>query len=83
MPASLLSRRAWCAVASWRMYRRGSPERPFAASSRCVLAFGVAALLYLVTEELLVEANEVTDTPIHTAVFFVGFIAFFLVDILL
>lgn len=48
-----------------------------------LLAFGVAALLYLVTEELLVEAHEVTDTPAQTAMFFVGFIVFFLVDMLL
>lgn len=48
-----------------------------------LLAFGVAALLYLVTEELLVEAHEVTDTPGQTAMFFVGFIVFFLIDMLL
>jgi ZIP family zinc transporter len=48
-----------------------------------LLAFGVAALLYLVTEELLVEAHEVTETPFQTAMFFVGFIALFLVDMLL
>lgn len=48
-----------------------------------LLAFGVAALLYLVTEELLVEAHEVPETPFQTAMFFVGFIALFLVDMLL
>ena len=48
-----------------------------------LLAFGVAALLYLVTEELLVEAHEVTETPFQTAMFFVGFIALFLVDMML
>lgn len=48
-----------------------------------LLAFGVAALLYLVTEELLVEAHEVTETPFQTAMFFVGFIALFLADMLL
>lgn len=45
-----------------------------------VLAFGVAALLYLVTEELLVEAHEVEDTPIQTAMFFLGFIVLFTLD---
>ena len=34
-----------------------------------ILGFGVAALLYLVTEELLVEAHEVEDTPFITAMF--------------
>lgn len=48
-----------------------------------LLAFGVAALLYLVTEELLVEAHEVPEKPTQTAMFFVGFIALFLVDMLL
>lgn len=41
-----------------------------------VLAFGSAALLYLVTEELLVEAHEVPDTPWLTAAFFTGFLVF-------
>lgn len=41
-----------------------------------VLSFGCAALLYLVTEELLVEAHEEIETPVQTAMFFVGFIAF-------
>lgn len=48
-----------------------------------LLAFGVAALLYLVTEELLAEAHEGGDTPLQTAMFFVGFIALFLVDMLI
>lgn len=48
-----------------------------------LLAFGVAALLYLVTEELLVEAHEEPETPIQTAMFFVGFIVLFTVDMLL
>lgn len=37
-------------------------------------AFGLVALLYLVTEELLVEAHETPDTPFTTATFFVGFL---------
>lgn len=32
-----------------------------------VLAFGCAALLYLVTEELLIEAHEVVETPLVTS----------------
>lgn len=38
------------------------------------LSFGAAALLYLVTEELLVEAHEEPETPLLTAMFFAGFI---------
>lgn len=47
-----------------------------------VLAFGLAALLYLVTEELLVDAHEVPETPLTTAVFFVGFLSLSLVEML-
>lgn len=39
-----------------------------------VLSFGLAALLFLVTEELLVEAHEAPETPLHTASFFLGFL---------
>lgn len=39
-----------------------------------ILGFGVAAMLYLVTEELLAEAHETPDTPIITATFFAGFL---------
>ncbi len=45
-----------------------------------VLAFGAAALLYLVTEELLVEAHEATETSLLTAMFFVGFLAIFILE---
>jgi len=38
------------------------------------LAFGVSALLFLVTEELLVEAHETIDTIWSTAAFFLGFL---------
>ncbi len=37
-------------------------------------AFGLIALLYLVTEELLIEAHEVPDRPWVTAMFFTGFL---------
>lgn len=47
-----------------------------------VLAFGSAALLYLVTEELLVEAHEVPETPLNTAMFFLGFGTLFVLDLL-
>lgn len=47
-----------------------------------VLAFGVAALLYLVTEELLTEAHEESgrELPWLTAMFFAGFLAVYLLD---
>ena len=39
-----------------------------------VIAFATAALLYLVTEELLVEAHHGRDNAIATTMFFVGFL---------
>lgn len=47
-----------------------------------VLGFSSAALLYLVVEELLVEAHEVPETPVATAVFFLGFLVLFLVEMM-
>ena len=47
-----------------------------------ILAFGAAALLYLVTEELLVKAQKVPETPVSTSLFFVGFLSIFLLDML-
>ncbi len=43
-----------------------------------VLSFGLAALLFLVTEELLVEAHEGSQSPVMTAAFFAGFLLFML-----
>lgn len=45
-----------------------------------VLSAGLAALLFLVTEELLVEAHEVKETPAITASFFLGFGLFLMLD---
>ena len=47
-----------------------------------VLSFGCAALLYLVTEELLVEAHQSGETTLGTAMFFVGFLVFLLLGML-
>ena len=47
-----------------------------------ILAFGSAALLYLVTEELLVKAQKVPETPVSTSLFFVGFLSIFLLDMI-
>ncbi|EYB68601.1 hypothetical protein DEIPH_ctg019orf0014 [Deinococcus phoenicis] len=44
-----------------------------------VLPFG-AALLFLVTEELLTQAHEVKETPLITAAFFAGFVALYLLE---
>lgn len=47
-----------------------------------VLAFGSIALLYLVTEELLVTIRSVSETPWHTLVLFTGFISVFVIEML-
>lgn len=44
-----------------------------------VLSFGAAALLYLVTAELLREAHEERESTSATAMFFVGFLVFLVV----
>nr|WP_239019054.1 transporter [Sphingobium terrigena] len=44
------------------------------------LSFGLMALLYLVTEELLVEAHERPDSPLISAMFFVGFLGLLLIE---
>lgn len=43
-----------------------------------VLSFGLAALLFLVTEELLVESHREVDTHVSTVFFFGGFLIFLL-----
>lgn len=57
---------------------------PLSAAPEAVVtgafAFGLVALLYLVTEELLVEAHESGDTPWATALFFVGFLALLILE---
>jgi len=47
-----------------------------------VIAFGAAALLFLVTEELLTKAHEMAENPLLTSAFFVGFLAVFLLELL-
>lgn len=54
-----------------------------AAPMEAVLSFGAAALLYLVTEELLREAHEERETALGTALFFVGFLAFLVIGMTL
>lgn len=47
-----------------------------------VLSFGLAALLFLVTEELLVEAHEGPEKPWLTATFFAGFLLFLILGMM-
>ena len=44
------------------------------------LSFGLMALLYLVTEELLVAAHERPDSPLISSMFFVGFLGLLLLE---
>lgn len=57
---------------------------PVSAASPTVqagfLAFGLIALLYLVTEELLTEAHESPDSPLISSMFFVGFLGLLLLE---
>ncbi len=46
------------------------------------LAFSAAALLYLVTEELLMEAHEVAESTFSTLVLFAGFLIFWAIQLL-
>jgi Predicted divalent heavy-metal cations transporter len=52
-------------------------------SMETVLSFGLAALLYLVTEELLREAHEEKETAMGTAMFFAGFLLFLVIGMTL
>jgi ZIP family zinc transporter len=65
-----------CAVLGSRLLAGASP-----AVLGGALALGAAALLYLVTEELLMEAHEVPETPSSTLVLFGGFLAFWVVQL--
>jgi ZIP family zinc transporter len=46
------------------------------------LAFSASALLYLVTEELLMEAHVVQEKPISTLVLFAGFLTFWSIELM-
>lgn len=48
-----------------------------------VMSFGIAALLYLVVEELMVEAHEGPESPWLCATFFVGFLALLVVEMVI
>lgn len=55
----------------------GLPGGPFHA----LVAFGVAALLYSVVEELAVEAHEEGEPPLVAAMFFLGFLVVLLLEL--
>jgi ZIP family zinc transporter len=46
------------------------------------LAFSAAALLYLVTEELLMEAHTVEEKPVSTLILFAGFLSFWCIQLM-
>lgn len=75
--ASALALLTFPAAALGTLGLRGAPESTIAA----VLAFGAAALLFLVTEELLTEAHAVRETPLSTTMFFAGFLALFMLEL--
>jgi ZIP family zinc transporter len=54
-----------------------------AGAMEVVLSFGAAALLYLVTEELLREAHEEHESTSGTAMFFAGFLLFLVIGMTL
>lgn len=58
-------------------------HRPTSSVARLatVLSFGPAALLYLVTEGLLVEAHEVPERTLATVMFFAGFLILMMISI--
>lgn len=48
-----------------------------------VLSFGLSALLFIVTEELLKEAHEEKETVWYTSAFFVGFLLFLILGMII
>jgi zinc transporter, ZIP family len=47
-----------------------------------LLSFGLASLLYLVTEELLHQAHQLPDNAYITATFFIGFLLFLILSMM-
>lgn len=77
VPAGLALLLCVAAVASRLLFGALSPF-----TFAILLGVGIVALLYLVTEELLVEAHEVKETPWSVAAFFGGFLLFLLLDMM-
>jgi zinc transporter, ZIP family len=53
-----------------------------ATLSTLILAFGSAALLFVVTEQLLVKAHKQPEAPLLAASFFVGFLLLLILDMI-
>ncbi len=51
-----------------------------AVTLAAVLAFGAVALMYLVTEELLVEAHQSSESPWIASTFFLGFLVYLVIE---
>ena len=73
---------------SWHSVRETVRKEPLAHVA--LISFGIAALLFLVTEELLLEAHEAQEHSAHEEhiwwvdmFFFLGFLLSFLMDKLL
>jgi ZIP family zinc transporter len=75
VPAGLAALLAASAVVG-RLVLAGLSPFQFAVG----LGIGIVALLYLVTEELLIEAHAVPETAWATAAFFVGFLVFLVLE---
>lgn len=54
-----------------------------AAAKEVILSFGLAALLFRVLEDLLVEAKEAPESAPMTATFFTGFLLFLMIGVIL
>lgn len=68
-----------CAAAvAGRLFFGSLPPFPFAV----LLGVGIVAMLYLVIEELLVDAHEVEETHWSVAAFFLGFLLFLVIEML-
>jgi ZIP family zinc transporter len=76
MPCSLLGLATAVGAIGGAAVLGDASERTLAA----VLAFGAAALLYLAVEELLVEAHEQEETTLLSALFFLGFLAVYVLS---
>jgi ZIP family zinc transporter len=66
------------AAVAGRLFFGSLSPFPFAV----LLGVGIVAMLYLVTEELLVEAHEVEETHWSVAAFFLGFLLFLVIEML-
>ena len=74
---------AWIGSVVLDIASRLRSDAALATGADWLLGIGIVALLYLVVEELLVEAHEVPETPWSIAAFFIGFLAFLILEMAL